>query len=160
MLILLLMSLTVILGLVDIVIKFWVESSIARGETREILDGKVQIRKVYNKGFALNLMEDNAEGVRIVSAYTTVILTIFQCLTLLRKKHLARKAGLSLMTAGAWSNTFDRWVRRYVVDYIGFQTKSEKLNRLTFNLGDFFIGMGSVLVLLSMIFSKSKRKKK
>lgn len=159
MVILLLMSLTLILALVDIVIKFYVEGNIARGETHEILEGKVEIRKVYNKGFALNLMENHAEDVRVVSAFMAVLLTIYQCLTLLRKKHAAKKVGLSLMVAGAWSNTFDRWVRKYVIDYIGFKTKSEKLNQLTFNLGDFFIGAGGVLMLLSLLFQKSGKKK-
>lgn len=157
MLILLLMSMTVILALGDIIIKFFVEGHIARGEKHEILDGKVEIRKEYNEGFAFNLMDEKPREVRIVSAYTAVLLTIGQCLTLLQKKKPGRKLGLSLMAAGAWSNTFDRWVHRYVIDYIGFKTKSEKLNRLTFNLGDFFLMIGSGFVILSLLFSKKKK---
>ena len=160
MLIIIFMSMTLILVLVDIVIKFYVEGNIARGEKREILDGKVEVRKEYNEGFALNLMDEKPQAVRVVSAYTSVLLTIFQCLTLLQKKRVGRKFGLSLMTAGAWSNTFDRWVHKYVIDYIGFQTKSEKVNQLTFNLGDFFLIIGSGFVLLSLLFEKVKKNHK
>ena len=159
MLILLLMSFTMILGLVDIVIKFYVEGNIARGEKCEIMNGKVEIRKEYNEGFALNIMDERPQDVRVASAFTAVFLTIYQCLTLLRKKHFGRKLGLSLMVAGAWSNTFDRWVHKYVIDYIGFKTKSDKVNRLTFNLGDFYIILGGGFILLSVLFHKVCRKK-
>lgn len=157
MIILLLMSLTLILALVDIVIKFYVEGNIARGETHKMLDDKVEIRKVYNKGFAFNLMEKHSDDVRVISAFVAVVLTIYQCFTLMKKKHFGKKLGLSLMVAGAWSNTFDRWVRRYVIDYIGFKTKWEKINRLTFNLGDFFLAIGAAFIALSNLFSSLKK---
>ena len=35
------------------------------------------------------------------------------------------------MTAGAWSNTFDRWLRGYVIDYIGFENKNKKIEKIT-----------------------------
>lgn len=158
MIILLLMSLTLILALIDIVIKFYVEGNIARGEKHEMMEGKVEVRKVYNKGFAFNLMEKRSEDVRVISAFVAVVLTIYQCLTLMRKKHFGKKVGLSLMVAGAWSNTFDRWVRKYVIDYIGFKTKWEKINRLTFNLGDFFLAIGAAFVALSSLFSSIKKR--
>ena len=40
------------------------------------------------------------------------------------------------MVAGAWSNTFDRWFRGHVIDYVGFQTKWKKVTEITYNLGD------------------------
>lgn len=61
------------------------------------------------------------------------------------------------MTAGAWSNTFDRWFRGYVIDYVGFQTKWKKVTAITFNLADFLIGAGGVLVVLSAIFHKKRK---
>ena len=71
----------------------------------------------------MNLLEEKPEAVKYASAYASVLLTIYQLFTLMRKKHRVKKIGLSLMTAGAWSNTFDRWLRGYVIDYVGFQTK-------------------------------------
>ena len=62
------------------------------------------------------------------------------------------------MTAGAWSNTFDRWVRGYVIDYLGVQTKWKKVTAITCNLAALLIGAGSILVMLSSLFG-SKRKK-
>ena len=60
------------------------------------------------------------------------------------------------MTAGAWSNTFDRWFRGYVVDYVGFETKCKKLSSITYNLADFFIAAGGIMVVISSLFKKRK----
>lgn len=158
MVILVLMSLTLCLTLIDIALKSFVEGYMKRGEERSLCKGKVKIRKVYNKGVCLNLLEDEPEAVKVSSAFITVILTIYQLITLMRKKHYLKKAGLSLMTAGAWSNTFDRWIRGYVIDYVGFQTKWKKATEITYNLGDFFIVAGSVLMMLSSILHVKKRK--
>lgn len=158
MIILVLMSLTLCLALVDIAVKSYVEGYMKRGEERTACDGKVVIRKVYNKGMCLNAFQDKPEFVKVSSAIVTMLLTIYQCITLLRKKHYLKKAGLSLMAAGAWSNTFDRWIRGYVIDYIGFKTKWEKITKITYNLGDFFIAAGAILMVLSSLFHIKKHK--
>lgn len=155
--ILVLMCLTVCLALADIALKSTIEGYMTRKEERTACGGKVILRKVYNKGFSFNLLEEKREAVKYGSAYATVILTIWQLITLLQKKHYLKKWGLSLMTAGAWSNTFDRWFRGYVIDYVGFQTKWKKVTAMTFNLADFLIGAGGMMVLLASIFRRKKK---
>ena len=154
--ILVLICVTACLAMIDITLKSCIEGYMTRKEERTALGGKLILRKVYNRGFCMNLMQDDQETVKYGSAFATVILTIYQLITLMRKKHYVKKAGLSLMTAGAWSNTFDRWLRGYVIDYIGFQTKWEKVTEITCNLADLFIGAGSVLVILSSLFRRKK----
>ena len=155
--ILVLISITAALALLDIAIKSTIEGYMTRKEERTACKGKLILRKVYNRGFCMELLEDRPETVKYASAYAAVLLTIYQLFTLMRKKRCVKKIGLSLMTAGAWSNTFDRWLRGYVIDYVGFQTKWKELTKLTFNLGDFFIGVGSFLVLLSTLFHDRKK---
>lgn len=154
--ILVLICVTACLAMLDITLKSCIEGYMTRKEERTTCNGKLILRKVYNRGFCMNLLDDDPETVKYASAFVTVILTICQLLTLLRKKQYVKKAGLSLMTAGAWSNTFDRWVRGYVIDYIGFQTKSEKITKITYNLGDILIGIGSILVIVSSLFRGKK----
>lgn len=156
--ILLLISITTSLMLLDIALKSIIEGYLARGEERTACQGKVILRKAYNRGFFLNVLEDRSEVVKYTSAYAAVILTIYQLLTLIGKKHGVKKIGLSLITAGAWSNTFDRWLRGYVIDYVGFQTKWKKITDMTFNLADFFIGAGGILLLLCSLFRVRKKK--
>ncbi|HAX52388.1 signal peptidase II [Muricomes intestini] len=158
--ILVLMSLTLCLLLTDITVKTYVEGAVKKGEEHSICKGKVKIRKVYNKGMCLNLFEDNPEFVKISSAFAAVLLTIYQLITLLRKGKYLKKAGLSLMVAGAWSNTIDRWIRGYVIDYVGFQTKWKKVTEITYNLGDLFIGAGSLFMMLSSLLPSKKKEAK
>lgn len=156
--ILVLICITACLMLLDIALKSIIEGYLSKDEERTACKGKLILRKVYNRGFCMNLMEEKPEVVKYVSTYATVILTIYQLLTLMRKKHRVKKIGLSLITAGAWSNTFDRWLRGYVIDYVGFETKWKKITEMTFNLADFCIAAGGILLLLSSIFRGRKKK--
>lgn len=155
--ILVLISITLCLALIDITVKSTIEGYMTQKEERTACKGKVILRKVYNRGFGFNLCEKKEELVKYGSAIAATILTIWQLFTLMCKKKRLRKWGLSLMTAGAWSNTFDRWFRGYVIDYVGFQTKWKKVTAITFNLADFLIGAGGVLVVLSTIFHKKRK---
>ena len=95
----------------------------------------------------MSLLKEYPQTVKYTSLVMAGILTIWDALCLRKKGSPLKKAGLSLSVAGAWSNTLDRWMKGYVVDYIGFQTPSEKLTKVTYNLGDFFLMIGSVLIL-------------
>lgn len=154
--ILVLICITACLMLLDIALKSIMEGYLAKGEERTACKGKLILRKAYNRGFCLNLLEEKPEVVKYASAYAAVLLTIYQLFTLMQKKHGVKKLGLSLITAGAWSNTFDRWLRGYVIDYVGFQTKWKKVTELTFNLADFFIAAGGILLLLCSLFRGKK----
>lgn len=142
----------------DIILKYGIEQALTRKEERTAFGGKVTVRKVYNRGFCMNILDDDPDTVKYVSAYSTVILTIIQLFTLLRKKACPlKKLGLSLMTAGAWSNTFDRWMRGYVVDYIAVPSENEKVRKMTFNLADLFLVAGGMLVTIAALFSRGKK---
>ena len=145
------------LALTDIGIKTFIESNFERGEERSILNGKVQIRKVYNQGMALNFMDHEPETVKELSCLLTIVLFIYYLIILFSKGNRTEKLALTFMNAGAWSNTCDRWLRGYVIDYVGFNTKSEKFNQVTFNIGDFFIMFGSVLALVSSVLPSSRK---
>ena len=88
-------------------------------------------------------------------------------LWLLQKKgHTVEKLGFSLTLAGALSNIYDRLTRHYVVDY--FSINWGKLKKVIFNLGDMFIFLGGMVLLLHEIWesireyggTKTKKAKK
>ena len=147
------------IAIADILIKSYIESNYIQGEKTDIFDGKVQIRKVYNKGMAFNLLDHKPELVKIVSCCLTTIMSVYYLFVISRKGDFLTKAGLTLFIGGAWSNTFDRWYRGYVVDYIGFNSKWEGLNRLTFNLADFSLLLGADLTMLGEIVRTIKSTK-
>ncbi|MDE7359775.1 MAG: signal peptidase II, partial [Lachnospiraceae bacterium] len=58
------------------------------------------------------------------------------------------KAGLALLLGGAYSNTYDRLTRKYVVDYVSFPVKNRRIRRIVFNISDFCIMIGALLLVL------------
>lgn len=147
-----------VLVLADVLIKSYVEGNIAGDEQHKLFGGRVIVRKVYNRGMCLNAFEDYPDLVRVVSLFATVLLTLYHFVCLLwQKRRFVKNIGLALMTAGAWSNTIDRCVRRYVIDYFGFETKWKRLKGITFNLGDLFVFLGSALVVLASLLKRKRQ---
>ncbi|MEF9945438.1 MAG: signal peptidase II [Lachnospiraceae bacterium] len=140
----------------DLFIKKYVEENVESTKERALLDGKVLIRKVYNKGLMLSMLEKYPKVVKAASGGAGILLAVYDLFLLTRKGHFIKKTGISFMVGGAFSNLYDRLVRGYVVDYVGFQTKWKKLTDVTFNLGDFFIFAGGILVVITALFRKKK----
>ena len=115
----------------DQILKTYAEQNLEKNEERKLTE-RVVLRRVNNNGMCLNLM---------------------------KKKGFWKKTALSLLAAGAWSNTFDRFIRGYVVDYIGFKCENEKVSRITYNLGDFFIGAGALLLSVTGLFERKREEK-
>ncbi len=151
----------VLLG-TDVVIKKRVDEELNLGEERELRSSRFVIRKVYNRGFLLNLFDRYPAAVRGLSALAGAGVLIWDCLTFAKKRNYIRKVGMTLVSAGAASNLFDRLAMGRVVDYIGFRTdvrdESDKeskgkkfLGKITANLGDVYLVLGSVLVMAGEI---------
>ena len=56
-----------ILLLLDLGIKWYVETHFTEDDTREAAGGKIMIRKSHNSGMAMNVLEDRPEVVRWLS---------------------------------------------------------------------------------------------
>lgn len=147
-------GITVCLLVVDLAVKYKVERDWKQGEERPAAGGRLKLRKVHNKGMCLNLLDQYPMLVKWSSLILSACLSFYQLFLYRKKGNKMRKAGVIWMLAGAWSNTIDRWLRGYVVDYIGIQTKKEELSRITYNLGDFFIAVGAVLLVISNVFHR------
>ena len=73
-----------------------------------------------------------------------------------RREGLAEKLGLAVALGGAVSNTWDRMVRGYVVDYFSIRWKG--LKKVVFNLGDFFIFLGALMILAGQMVREFREK--
>jgi signal peptidase II len=74
--------------------------------------------------------------------------------TLGKKGKVLLKTGLAFILGGAYSNTYDRLRRKYVVDYISFDLKSgnklaDKFKKIVFNISDFAIIIGSMFLVIN-----------
>lgn len=130
----------------DQIAKYRVETGMKPGEMRRCAQGRILIRSSRNRGAALNVGQRNPALVRRLSVVLTAAATLYYFVALAGKGRRLRKTGLSLLLGGAYSNTYDRLVKKEVTDYVSFDIGSPALRRIVFNLGDFGVIAGAGMV--------------
>lgn len=128
----------------DLWIKNYIERAGSESETRQLWKGRILIRKHHNRGAVLNVCQARRKLVAAVSVVMTVAAVIFFIMSLGQKGNHVLRIGLALLLGGAFSNTYDRLKRKYVVDYFSFGVKWKPLRNVIFNLSDFCIMIGAL----------------
>ena len=128
----------------DMGIKNLIEKKVPEGETKEIGRGCLLLRKHHNKGAFLNMGEKKSGFVAILSIALTLAMTVLFLMTFSFRGSRLLKSGLALLLGGAYSNTYDRLVREYVVDYVSFDLPFG-FKKIIFNIGDFCIMIGALI---------------
>lgn len=135
----------------DFFLKNYIESHVDEREEREICRGKLLIRKHHNKGMMLNAGQKKRKLVAAISLVFTLLLTAVFLVSLGHRGNHLLRLGLSLLLGGAFSNTYDRLRRRYVVDYVSFPVEWQGFRKIVFNCSDFCIIIGSLISALGAI---------
>ena len=152
-----LLCIALLLGIpvLDLGIKYYIEKKIDKYSEKPILNGKILIRKVHNKGMAFNFLDSYPKAVRWITGLSGIGIIIWMLFLLSKENIKMAKISICMAVGGAISNLYDRFFRKYVVDYFAFKSKWKKITNITFNLGDLFIFAGMIGVLISF-FSKEK----
>lgn len=128
----------------DLWIKNKVEHSLKEGSTKAFWNGRILIRRHHNRGAMLNAGQTKQKAVAVLSVIITLAATaVFLC-SLGQKGNRILRVGLALLLGGAFSNTYDRLKRKYVVDYLSFGVKWKWFRNIIFNLSDFCIMIGAL----------------
>ena len=140
----------VVLGIfgLEFSLKEYVERKKTEGITEKKMGGALLIRKHHNRGAFLNAGQNIQKAVMLVSVLLTIVTTVVFILTLGQAGQGLLKWGLTFFLGGAFSNTYDRMVRKYVVDYVSFNVPFKWLRRIIFNIGDFCIMIGALLMVI------------
>lgn len=133
--------------IIDLLIKNHIERMEIDGE-RPLLGGRLLLRRYHNKGAFLNVGERKRGLVSVLSLVLTLGITVLFLVTFTCKGSRLLKAGLAFLLGGAYSNTYDRLVRRYVVDYVSFPVRNKKIRNIVFNISDFCIMIGAFLLVI------------
>ena len=115
-------------------------------------NGRIILKKYYNKGAALDTLSKHPKLlIRITMGF---ILVLFFCLLKIIRtpKQYTKKLAFSLILGGAISNFLDRITKHYVIDYFSFSWK--KIRHIVFNIADFCIFIGSMLLILVSLKEK------
>lgn len=137
--------------LLDLLLKDQIEKKLEDGECKPFCKGRLLVRKYHNRGAAFDLGAKKQGAVACLSLLLTLVLSVVFLATFTFRGNSTLKAGLAFLLGGAYSNTYDRLVRKYVVDYVSFPVKNKRLRSMVFNLSDFCILIGALLMTLAAI---------
>ena len=154
--------LAVILGIfgLETGIKGHIEKTKTEQTNERICGGALLVRKHHNRGAFLNAGEKKQKLVMLVSVVLTAVLTVVFLLTLGTAGKGLLKWGLTFLLGGAYTNTYDRLKRKYVVDYVSFNVKKKEIRKMVFNISDFCIIGGTVIWAIASLISSPKKQKK
>lgn len=151
-------AVVLVLAAVDLGIKWVIEKQGPEEFPRPFryAKGKILLYRSHNPGFPFGFMEKYGELVRTVPLAAISAFGGVLCYLIPKKGNTVRKIGLAVMLGGALSNLYDRYVRRYVVDY--FSIQAGVLKKVVFNLGDMFVFLGSGILLCAEIAEELRGK--
>lgn len=135
----------------DLFLKNRIERKLEEGEIKPFCKGRLLIRKYHNTGAFLDLGAKKQGAVACLSLLLTLCMTMVFLSTFTFRGNSTLKAGLAFLLGGAYSNTYDRLVRKYVVDYISFPVRNPRIRRIVFNISDFCILIGALLMTVAQI---------
>lgn len=135
----------------DLIVKDHIEGTLVEGEERELFRGKLLLRKYHNRGMMLNLGQKRQKAVAMLSLSLVSIALVLFVITMGQRGNRLLQMGLSLLLGGAFNNTYDRLCRKYVVDYLSFGVRWKWFRRVVFNLSDFFIMIGAIMITLGAV---------
>lgn len=137
----------------DLFIKNFIEKTMEEGKEKLFCGGRLLIRRYHNKGAFLDMGQGKQGLVTILSLGLTLFMTVVFLATFSFRGNSTLKAGLAVLLGGAYSNTYDRLTRKYVVDYVSFPVKNKRFRRIVFNISDFCIMIGALLLALGEVHS-------
>lgn len=142
----------------DQFLKFRVEAQDPESFPRPLegTKGRILLYRNHNAGFPFGFLEKHGELVRTVPLAVTSMLAGALAAMSEKKGRTVRKLALATIIGGSASNLYDRYVRKYVVDYFSIQCGA--LKKVVFNLGDIFVFLGSAALLLAELASEAGRK--
>jgi signal peptidase II len=136
----------------DFLVKKIVLQTLSYNQPRQVIEGIVYLRLVYNRGIAFGLFKDKTVIFTVLGA-VFLLLFIFWLYKTRHKHRFRDKLFLSMVLGGGLNNLYDRIYFGYVIDYIDLTWWP------VFNLSDSFITLGCVFFVISMFLEYAKNKK-
>ena len=126
------------------------------GIKRDLFGGRLEFRRVFNKGLVGSRFAENEKAVRCVSAAGAILLAVcFGTALFSQKSGPAEKAGMSILAGGAAGNLIERFRYGKVTDYLRIRTE-RKAGRLIFNLADLMIAAGGLIAVIAALIERTE----
>lgn len=136
----------------DLLMKQSIEDQDAESFPRPLegTNGKIWLYRNHNAGFPFGFLEKHDGVVRAVPLAVTSMMIGMLLALKEQKGKVLKKLAFAVAIGGSVSNLYDRYKRRYVVDY--FSLRFGPLKKVVFNLGDIcvFAGTGMLFLMEAM----------
>ena len=119
---------------------------------KDVLNGKVKLRKLYNKGIAFSKLSNHPDAAKKISFAGVAIVLAYFIVLMFRKEQHGLRWAITFILSGSLSNLVDRIRKGYVIDYFSINTKRPGKSKLVFNLGDIFIFIGAIIIIFVTVF--------
>ncbi|QSX06878.1 signal peptidase II [Sedimentibacter sp. zth1] len=141
---------------IDQITKLWAVKALKDFASISVLGSFLSFKYVENRGAAFGILQDQ----RIFFIISTVLLIGFIVAVILFNKKITKcsRYALVLILSGAIGNFIDRFRLGYVVDFIDFKFGSF-YDFPVFNVADCCVVVGTILLLLLIIFNKFEKSK-
>lgn len=136
----------VLIIVLDQLSKYWINATMALGESIEIIPNFFRLTNVHNTGAAWSIFEG-----KMIFFYLITIVFLIAMVYFYRTSEDAdtfTKLGMILMMAGAVGNFIDRLALQYVRDFFDFLLL--EYNFPVFNIADISLCIGVALIILSV----------
>ena len=144
----------ILLFIADILIKRWAGNALKDGNSITLLNGNLRFNLLYNEGAAMGILGTRKRILNVVTV-TAVLLIAILIPDYIKKGSLLEKLGITVAAAGAFNNSYERIVKKKVTDYISFPKLAfKKIKDIVFNLSDFLIMIGAVILSIGGRFNK------
>lgn len=132
--------------------KYLAKFYFASGTDKSIIDGFFSLTYLENRGAAFGIFKDQKFILVGLTAIVIIGLTIY-----LFKGHTTKplRIALILIIGGAIGNLIDRVFLGYVVDFFHFYIE-DVFNFPVFNIADISVVCGTILMAITILFSKEK----
>ena len=147
--------LSVLVVVIDLATKLWVEASFEFREQLPVIDGFFNLTLVYNKGAAFSFLADAGGWQRWFFIVLSIVISIGLLVWLKRLQPSERvvAVGVSLVLGGAIGNLIDRVLYGQVIDFLLFYY--DRWSWPAFNVADSAIFLGVGFLLFDAFFQKN-----
>ena len=131
------LAIAAVIVALDQLLKHWVVTHIALGDTLAVWPGVFHLTYIQNTGAAFSIMQDMRLILLIITALCVALILVF-----LFRGTLNRicKLSLAFVLGGAIGNAIDRMLLHYVVDMF----EVEFMHYAVFNVADCFVVVGGI----------------
>lgn len=140
---------------VDLITKEFIYAKAESQGRMTFIKGVISFVAVRNEGASFGMFSSNTVLLAIVSAISSAGLTAF-LIASIKHRNILLRSSLILIIGGAVGNLVDRISLGYVRDFMEY----DFVNFAVFNFADAFLTVGTVLLIIYVLFFYKEKEKK